>query len=187
MDWSRHPRVRRAAHCLHDGGVIAYPTEAVWGLGCDPFNPLATARLLQLKRRPLAKGLILVAADLQQVQPWLARLTEAQCQTLEASWPGPITWLLPNHGLAPPWITGDHRSVAIRVSAHPLVVGLCRAFGGPLVSTSANPAGRPPARNTLKVRRYFGDTLDDVTPGQVGPQDKPSEIRDLLTGRQLRP
>ena len=177
---------RVAAGIIAGGGVVAYPTEAVWGLGCDPNNAEAVARLLRIKQRPVEKGLILVAADIEQLAPFLNHLTPDQHKSLQAGWPGPLTWLVPDNGAVPPWIRGEFDSVALRVSAHPTVRALCSAFGGPLVSTSANPSAKAPARNALRVRRYFQDQLDYVVPGELGDSAKPSEIRDLLTGEIRR-
>lgn len=176
-----------AVRALQSGGVIAYPTEGVWGLGCDPFDAHAVARLLQLKRREPAKGLILVAATSAQFEPYLAPLTPAQRQQLLSTWPGPATWLVPHNGTVPEWITGGRPQVALRVSAHPPVVALCERFGGPLVSTSANPSGRPPARDALRVRRYFGTRLDYILQGPLGGQRGPTPIRDLRDGSLRRP
>ncbi len=186
MDWCHNPRVKLLASQLWAGQVIAYPTEAVWGLGCDPMNPRAVERLLALKGRPVAKGLILVAANIEQFEPYLAGISADQRQKLINSWPGANTWLVPDNGYAPAWIRGRFDSVALRVSAHPLVSGLCRAFGGPLVSTSANPQGRAEARNAMSVRRYFGENLAAISPGVVGKNARPSQIRDLLSGETLR-
>ena len=186
MDWSQHTKIRQIAAQLRQGGVIAYPTESVWGLGCDPWNEQAVHRVLRLKHRSVEKGLILVAADMEQFSPYLRHLSLEQRLRLEASWPGPVTWLVPDHEAAPAWVRGRFDSVALRVSDNPLVQGLCRAFGGPLVSTSANPQGMPPARDSLKVRCYFGDRLDAVAPGRVGKQANPSEIRDLRSGGIVR-
>ncbi len=187
LDWSGHLKIRRAAALLASGGVIAYPTEAVWGLGCAPGNKVAVDRLLALKQRDVGKGMILVAANVDQLSPYLQGLSAAQRKTLEKSWPGPVTWLVPDNGSAPPWIRGNHDSLALRVSNHPVVIGLCRAFNGAIVSTSANPQGRPPARSALRVRHYFHDQLDFITPGSVGKGARPSEIRDLITGAVKRP
>ncbi|QIB65664.1 L-threonylcarbamoyladenylate synthase [Kineobactrum salinum] len=178
--------LRAAVRALAQGGVLACPTEAVWGLSCDPDNPEAVSRLLELKQRPLEKGLILVAASAAQLQPLLAPLTEAQRSKLSLSWPGPTTWLVPHGGRLPPWVHGDHDTVALRVSAHPVVAALCHAWGGPLVSTSANPAGCKPATTAFQVRRYFRQQLDYIVPGAVGTAARPSVIRDLLTDRIIR-
>ena len=134
-----------AAACLRNGGIVAYPTEAVWGLGCDPDDGEALARLIKLKSRDAAKGLILIAGDIAQLEPWLAGVTVEQREQLLASWPGPYTWLVPDNGRAHPLLRGEHVSLAVRVTDHPLVQALCAAFGGPLVSTSANRAGESPA------------------------------------------
>lgn len=186
MNWAQHPDIQATAQAIADGGVVAYPTEAVWGLGCDPNNVEAIQRLLAIKDRPQHKGLILVAASIAQLEPYLQRLSPEQRQTLEQGWPGPITWLVPDEEVASPWVRGEHNSVALRVSAHPVVAGLCQAYGGPIVSTSANRSGDPPARDAATVRRYFPEELAAVTPGEVGEAAEPSEIRDLLTGIVLR-
>ena len=142
--WWHH---RQAARSLLAGGVWAYPTEAVWGLGCDPWDEAAVDRVLTLKDRPWRKGLILVAADTDQIRDLLAPLPGALTEKIQRHWPGPSTVLLPDlEKQVPEWIRGAHGSVAVRVSAYLPVVSLCRAFGGPLVSTSCNPASRPPAR-----------------------------------------
>lgn len=186
-NWSLNPRVQFAAHQMRLGGVVAYPTEAVWGLGCNPFNEFAVMRLLELKDRPMEKGVILVAAHIGMFQPLLEPLDDLQRQRLKNTWPGPNTWLVPHHGLVPTWIAGKFPTVALRVTDHPVAAGLSRAFGGPIVSTSCNPAGMAPARTIDQVRRYFGNQLDAITSGQVGARANPSEIRDLLTGQIVRP
>ena len=178
-------RMQQVTRCLNGGGVIACPTEAVWGLGCDPWNAPAVERLLDLKQRPMAKGLILVAADISQFSDLLYDLPKDWQAQLEASWPGPNTWLVPHGGRLPGWITGQHASVALRVTDHPLLRKLC-AQTGPLVSTSANPSGRPAARSRLRVQQYFGDRLDAVLNGPLGGRLSPRTIRDLATGAVLR-
>ncbi|PLW84479.1 tRNA threonylcarbamoyladenosine biosynthesis protein RimN [Kineobactrum sediminis] len=186
MNLTSELHLRAAVRVLGQGGVIACPTEAVWGLTCDPGNPDAVARLLDLKQRPVSKGLILVAADMSQLAPLLATLTEAQRSKLALSWPGPTTWLLPHNNCIPAWVHGEHDTIAVRVSAHNTVAALCRAWGGPLVSTSANPAGSRPATAAFQVRRYFQQQLDYIVPGAVGGATRPSVIRDLLTDRIIR-
>lgn len=179
-------QARRVAHIVRTGGVIAYPTEAVFGLGCDPDNRDAVHRLLALKRRPAAKGLILIAAGFEQLEAYLQPLDAGQRATVMACWPGPVTWLLPVRPGVPRWLRGRHPSLAVRVTAHPVAADLCRACGGPLVSTSANLSGRPPARTVLAVRRQLGQHLDTIVAGRVGGAPRPSEIRDLASGRVLR-
>ena len=180
-------RLSTASRVLRQGGVIAYPTEAVWGLGCDPADELALQRILELKQRDTDKGLILVAAGMEQFAKLLAPLSLKQREQLAASWPGPTTWLVPHHGLVHPLVCGRFTSVALRVSGHPLVTALCNHFGGPIVSTSANPQARPPAMSEITVRRYFGGALDYVLQGGLGGSARPSEIRDLVSGQIIRP
>ncbi|WP_437879763.1 L-threonylcarbamoyladenylate synthase [Pseudomonas sp. LRF_L74] len=179
-------QVQRVAKVVRDGGVIAYPTEAVWGLGCDPWNELAVDRLLALKDRPMHKGLILVADTIHQFDFLLEGLPDAWLDRLSGTWPGPNTWLVPHQNLLPEWVTGEHDSVALRVSAHPLVRDIC-ALTGPLISTSANPAGRPSARSRLRVEQYFHGQLDAVLGGALGGRKSPSVIRDLVSGDVRRP
>lgn len=179
--------MQQASQCLRAGGVVAYPTEAVWGLGCDPGNQAAVQRVLELKQRPEEKGLILVAANTEQITELLQPLSPQQKETLEVSWPGPVTWLIPDlENVFPPWIKGEHTSVAVRVSAHPVVRALCLAFGGPLVSTSANKAGEPEIKSRSRIDQQFGSTIDFVVAGELGDAARPSEIRDLVTGAVLR-
>ncbi|RRJ82577.1 L-threonylcarbamoyladenylate synthase [Aestuariirhabdus litorea] len=184
MRWRWAPAVA----ALQAGEVIAYPTEGVWGFGCDPWNPQAVGRVLRLKQRPWQKGLILVACSCEQIEPLLRSLTREQRAQLESSWPGPNTWVIEDpEQWVPAWVRGEHSSVAVRVSAHPVVAALCEAFGGPLVSTSANRAGCPPMRYDWQVRYQFADQLGAVVPGPLGGQRGPSRIRELISGRELRP
>lgn len=178
--------VQQAVKHLHCGDVIAYPTEAVWGLGCDPFNRQAVAKILEIKQRSISKGLILVAASLEQFAPYLSAISPQQEQLLKTVWPVAVSWLVPDNGYAPAWIRGDHSGLAIRVSSHPTVAALCQLFAGPIVSTSANPKGQEPARTALQVQRYFGSQVDLIVPGKLGDQKNPSEIRDLLTQQVIR-
>lgn len=184
MNYRFHPSIRHAARHIASGGVIAYPTEGVWGLGADPRNRHAVQTILDLKRRPVSKGVILVAAAMYQFEFILRHLDANQRDVLAAGWPGPNTWLVPHYDEVPHWICGDHPTVALRVSAHPVVRALCE-LTGPLVSTSANPQALPPARTGFKARSYFGDQVFYV-PGQVNQNAKPSTIRDLLTGALVR-
>lgn len=180
-------QIRRAVDYIQQGGVIAYPTEAVWGLGCDPYNESAVTRLLELKKRPVEKGLILVASNISQVEHLLENLTDEQREVVAESWPGPNTWLIPDTAdVVPGWIKGEHSSVAVRVSNHPLVVALCDRFGGLLVSTSANPAACEPALTKTKVNAYFGQRVDFVLAGELGGRTSPSVIRDAVTLNTLR-
>lgn len=176
-----------AARALKAGETLAYPTESVWGLGCDPASEAAMDQLLALKQRTPEKGVILIAADMAQVAHLLAPLPAAMREAAEALWPGFVTCLLPDlAGQVPPWIRGKHSSVAVRVSLHPSVQALCRAFGGPIVSTSCNPAGRPPARNRVEARRYFNQSINCFMAGTTLENASPSPILDLATGHYVR-
>ena len=173
---------------LRAGAVIAYPTEGVWGLGCDPFDEAAVHRLLAIKQRPVEKGMILIAASPAQLQGWvqLDALAEDRRQAVLDSWPGANTWIVPAGPHAPRWITGEHSGIAVRISAHPLVAALCRAWGGPLVSTSANLAGEPPARTRPELDPRLLALLDGLIDGQTGGLAQPTPIRDALSGQVLR-
>ncbi|MCB1559519.1 MAG: Sua5/YciO/YrdC/YwlC family protein [Xanthomonadales bacterium] len=177
-----------AARCLRDGGVIAYPTEAVWGLGCDPFDMIALERLLTIKQRSADKGLIVIAADIEQLRPLLDMdaLPATRLAEVEASWPGPNTWLMPCRDDLPFSLRGDNPRLAVRVSAHAPVIALCRAFGGPVVSTSANLSGEEPARRRKDLSAALLSQLDAVMDGETGERPRPSTIRDALDGRVLR-
>lgn len=177
--------LQTAVRILRAGEVIAYPTEAVWGLGCDPFREDAVRRVLDLKQRSEAKGLIIIAASLAQIDPWLSALNAAQKAAVLATWPGPYTWIVPAAD-APAWLRGDHDSLALRVSAHPGVQALCEAWGGPLVSTSANLSGQEPAPDVAALQQQFGSGLGYILPGRLGGDARPSEIRDAVTGIVLR-
>jgi len=175
-----------AANALAAGGIIACPTEAVWGLSCAPMNQRAVLRLLQLKKRDWRKGLILVAADFEQLQPYVELPSNNAMKRATATWPGPATWVFPAAARTPPWLSGEHDSIAVRVTAHPVVRALCSRVGGALVSTSANPSARKPALSATQVHLYFKGGVDVVVPGALGGLAKPTTIRDVSTGHILR-
>ena len=178
--------LRRAAAVLRAGGVIAYPTEAVYGLGCDPLNPEAVMRLLRLKRRAVQKGLILISAEADQLDPWIVYPSAAARRRALRTWPGALTWIVAPRPLrTPSWLRGRHRGLAVRVTAHPPAAALCRLCG-PLISTSANPAGRSAALDATAVRHYFRRRLDYILVGPTGGLAGPSELRELRSGRVLR-
>ena len=182
------PALDTAVAALRGGGVIAYPTEAVWGLGCDPFDEAAVLRLLDIKQRAVEKGLILIAAKASQLDglvDWDALPADRREEVL-ASWPGPNTWVVPATSRVPRWVTGAHDSVAVRVSAHLHVIALCHAFGAPLVSTSANLAGAPPAFLHEQLAPALLARLDAIAPGETGGMAAPTAIRDARDGHLLR-
>lgn len=178
--------IARAARVVRRGGVIAYPTEAVFGLGCLPREREAVLRVLAIKRRSWRKGLILIAASVEQLLPYIVLPPEPRCTEILASWPGPNTWVLEAKPGAPRWISGGRDSIAVRVTAHPLARALCLRVGDALVSTSANVSRRPPHRRALRLRRDLGRQLDYLLTGPLGGQATPTVIRDGTTGRALR-
>lgn len=180
-------QIRQAVDALQAGGVIAYPTESVFGLGCDPDNPAAVQRILELKQRPVDKGLILIASSFQQLEKYLLPLGDELEQAVFASWPGPHTWVWPVKDGVSRLLCGQYASLAVRVSAHPVVRVLCDTWGRAIVSTSANPLGQTPARNFTEVRQYFDDKLDVIIEAEVGDSLQPTEIRDAVTNKLIRP
>ncbi len=186
-----HWQLHQSARIIREGGIIAYPTEAVFGLGCDPLNPDAVLRLLALKQRPVGKGLVLIASNIEQLTPFIAPLDTRQQDTLESSWPGPVTWLVPAKPETPVWLKGHHDTVAVRVTNHPIAAALCQTVGHALVSTSANRSGCRPAKNPLQIRNYFSKQgnlkIDRIVTGPLGGEAKPSVIKDLSTGITIRP
>ncbi|MEA3411933.1 MAG: L-threonylcarbamoyladenylate synthase [Pseudomonadota bacterium] len=176
-----------AARTIRKGGLVAYPTEAVFGLGCDPRNTNALRRILRLKQRDASKGLILIASSFCQLRPYITAVPEDVLARVRTTWPGPVTWLMP----ARPWVSqllrGRHESVAVRVTAHPVAAALCRAAGMAIVSTSANISGGVPARTSGQATARFGARVDYVLSGSVDRTASPTRICDLQTGRVLRP
>ena len=186
--WPLVTDVFAAADRIRQGGVLAYPTEAVYGLGCDPHNSDAVAMLCSLKERSLDQGFLLVAASFEQIERYIDihRLPGRRLEQIKASWPGPSTWVVPRTADVPEWLVGRREGIALRVTAHAPAAAMCRAFGGALVSTSANPHGAPPARHADQVVRYFGGRIDGVLDAPVGGLLRPTTIRDAMTGAVLR-
>lgn len=166
-------------------GVIAYPTESCFGLGCDPRSPRAIRRVCALKRRSRAKGLILIAADVRQLAPFVEPSALADLSRFQPFWPGPYTFLLPASRKVHPWLRGQHRQIAVRVTNHPLAAGLCQALGSALVSTSANLSGKVSLKSAAQCRQAFGSRIM-VMPGLIGFARKPSTIIDAASGKILR-
>jgi len=179
-----------ALTALRNQGVIAYPTESVFGLGCDPDCDVAIQKILELKQRPSHKGLILIAADIEQLVNYgdFSALTPTQINHIEKTWPGPFTWIVPVHKNLSKLISGDFDSVAVRVTAHPVVQQLCREFGKPIISTSANLSGLEACTNASEVKQMFTDNalLETVIEEAVSGLDNPSQIHHAITGKRLR-
>lgn len=170
--------VVNVAACLRTGGVIAHATEGVWGLACDPANREALNRILAIKGREAAKGMLLIGASSDAFEHVLNGVAVDLRAQVEASWPGHVTWLLPGH-MYPRSIRGQHETVACRVPDHTQAREIAAAFGGPLVSTSLNRAGEPPALHFAQARKHFGAEVDFVVPGETSGYTGASTIIDL--------
>ncbi len=179
-------KIDEAVTALQNGDVIAYPTEAVFGLGCDPFNKSAVEKLLSLKKRAVSKGLILITHDWYQVASLTSPIDDTAMNRAQNTWPGPYTWVFPASDSVPRWIRGDQHGIALRVTRHPLASTLCEAFGGPIVSTSANVEGTSPAKTIIDVLSNFPSGIGVILEGPLGDSENPTTIRDVLTGEILR-
>ena len=178
--------INHAVHILQQGGIIAYPTEAVYGLGCLADKPLSIEKLLNLKQRPIDKGLILLAAEFSQFENYIEPLDDPTLNKIQSSWPGPTTWVVPARPETSPLIRGKFSSIAIRISAHPIVQAICRQCQSPIISTSANITGEEMTYNTKQVRQQFKEQLDYILKGTLGDSHKPSIIKDALTDQIIR-
>lgn len=183
-DSTENFHLQQAIINLKAGGVIAYPTEGVWGLGCLWTNETAIEEILRLKQRPLEKGMIVLCSQLSDIKQFLLPLSDEHRSQIEQDYPHPVTWILPCKLTVATSVRGQHSSIAVRFSRHPLVKDLC-AKVGPIISTSANPTGLNAAMTVLEVRHYFQDQLSYILPGELGGYSKPSEIR-TLDGRKVR-
>jgi len=170
-----------AVRALKEGSIIAYPTEAVFGLGCDPTHAQAVALLNTLKARPSDKGWILIADRVEVLLPYIAlsAVPAQRWQHIQAQWPGPYTWVFPEKNK-------ENKKIAVRVTAHPVASALCRAFGKPIISTSANRGGASPLRDAEAVWTCFGEQLAGVLPGEVDRNANPTSIQDAVTGEVYR-
>ncbi len=177
--------LRRAVDVLRSSGVVAHATEGVWGLACDPFDGAAVDRVLDIKGRDADKGLIVAAGRPAAFAMELAALDDETAARIRASWPGAVTWIVPNRRF-PAWITGGRDTAAIRVPGHAQARALADAFGGAIVSTSANRSGVEPARTAEAVADALGHAVDFILPGEIGSGMGPSRIVDASTGRTLR-
>lgn len=178
-------KVRQAVEKIKAGNVIAYPTEAVFGLGCDPLNEEAVLNLLALKKRSVDKGLILIASSLAQLEPYL-QLNPTIISQTQSTWPGPVTWLIPSKAWVPKWLTGKHTSLAVRVTAHPIAQLLCEENNAPIISTSANTHAKSPATCSWMIRNNFKNKDLFILSGQVGQLKQATPIYDVLNKQQIR-
>ncbi|QYY33853.1 Sua5/YciO/YrdC/YwlC family protein (plasmid) [Cupriavidus pinatubonensis] len=180
--------IELACKALREERVIAYPTESVFGLGCNPLAQAAVQEVFALKNRSPGQGFLLIGSSFDQVAPYIDfnKIAPSRVDAICAQWPGPSTWIFPASSRVPAWLVGRHTGIALRVTAHPVAADICRTFGGPIVSTSANPHGLPPATSASRVREYFDDRLGAIINGELGGAERPTPIRDALTGEYLR-
>ena len=181
---SSQTELKVIASLLHQGKIIAYPTESCFGLGCDPDNQAAVAAIARLKGRSLEQGFILIGDSISQIQPYCETLSKEEYDTIQGSWPGPTTWLIPSNTHS--WLTGKHPTLAVRVPGHDLAREICSVFGKPIISTSANPHGQPSAKSAREVDTYFQNQVDLIIDGHIGHQENPSAIIDLKSGQKIR-
>lgn len=173
---------------LNDNKVIVYPTEAVYGLGCDPDSEEAVMALLNIKQRPVEKGLILIADNYGQLLPYVddAKIPMDKRADIFSSWPDAVTWVMPANSNTPKWLTGQFDTIAVRVTNHPVVKTLCQQFGKPLVSTSANLSGEEPVMTLEQAKLTFQEQVACYIEGELGGNAKPSQIKDAFTGKLFR-
>lgn len=186
MDTLNKTNLEKIISIIKAGGIIAYPTEAVYGLGCDPLNQEAVKKILTLKQRSLHKGLIIIAAEWRQIQAYIELEKVSLLEEIKTTWPGPFTWAFPKSDYVPFWIHGDHLTVAIRLTAHPIARQICQAIDSPLVSTSLNKESSPPVRTYEEACQYFEKQVDMVVNGTVGNLKEVTPIRSALTGEYSR-
>ena len=167
---------------LKKGEVVAYPTEGVWGLGCDPSNEEAIKKLLNLKGRSESKGLILIGSSLEQFSKFIE--VEKYKDKLLQKWPGHHTWLVPTKPETSKLITGINEKIALRLSSHKHVVELCEEFKGAIISSSANKENESTLESPDEIKGIFPDIK--VLTGELGGHSQPSKIEDLLTGELIR-
>ncbi len=178
--------IEEGAEVISSGGVVAYPTESCFGIGCDPENNTAIERILRMKQRERNKGLILIADKFERFLNYVEELPDEVMQKMLASWPGPNTWLCPAKQEVSKWLRGDHSTLAIRVTAHKPARELALYSKSALVSTSANVATQPALTTVTGVLQTFDGLIDMIVDQPIGGDRKPSTIRDAITGEVLR-
>lgn len=177
------PSIARAVDALCGEGVVTCPTEGVFGLSCLPDSKVALQRLLDIKQRDPAKGLILIAADARQLSDWISVSVD---DIPEPNPENPVTWIVPAAANVSELVRGKHSTIAVRITTNPIASALCRAVNSPLTSTSANLAGQPTITDPAELHRVFASRVDYIVPGDCGPASGPSSIINLETGKQIR-
>ena len=181
--------VRRAAQILRAGGLVAFPTETVYGLGADASSEQAVARLYQVKRRPADHPVIVHFASAESAFDWAAEIPDAARALAKKFWPGPLTLILKRSPRANDFVTGGQPSVGLRVPSHPVAQQLLKEFGGALAAPSANRFGQVSPTTAAHVRADLGQEVDLVLEGGPSEVGIESTIVDLSSGAAalLRP
>ena len=170
-----------AARIISQGGVIAFRTDTFYGLGADPFNATAVAKVRALKGREENKPILLLLADASEVDRFIADRSKEFDEVARKFWPGPLTIVGRAVANLPSEITAGTGTVGVRVPADSSVRDLVRQCGGALTATSANPSGSEPARSAKEVRDYFGDRIDLIVDGGEVSATEPSTVLDVTT------
>jgi len=178
-------KLRQAVNLLNKGGVIAYPTETVYGLGCDPLDFNAVTHLCEIKQRSLDKGLILIASTIEQILPYVS-ISRAALKPLTQKQTRPTSWVIPASDHCPTWLRGKHNGIAVRICTHPVARQLCDLAGYPLVSTSANISQQPVASTPLAIQQTFMGNIDLIIHDECGHQAAHSVIKDLISHKVFR-
>jgi len=176
--------IRHAAHIIRHGGVIAYPTDTIYGLGCDPYDPDAVEKINRIKQRPLNKQFILLAGHLDQIKS-LIRITAEQEKIISQN-DEPTSWIIEATSEAPPWLTDKKNTLTIRICKQSDVKKLCHALGHAIISTSANISGKRPAKNALELHKYFQHSVDKILLSDKQHAGKASKIIRLCDNYIIR-
>ena len=176
--------IRHAAHIIKHGGIIAYPTDTIYGLGCDPYNQHAVEQINRIKLRPANKQFILLAGNIKQIKPLI--LINQQQEKLLSQKTEPTSWVVNASTAAPAWLIDEKNTLTIRISQHKDVKKLCHALGHAIISTSANPSGKTPAKNALKLHQYFHSSVDKIILSASTQTGKASKIIRLCDNHVIR-
>lgn len=176
--------IRHAAHIINHGGIIAYPTETVYGLGCDIYNPDAIEKINIIKQRPLNKQFIILVGEIAQIRS-LIEINDKEKSIIENT-TEPTSWVIKASPLAPEWLTDDRNMLTIRISQNSLVKKLCHILGHGIISTSANISGKKPARTSLDLHNAFHDKVDKILVSNQKTFNKPSKIIRLCDNYVIR-
>lgn len=171
-----------ASEIIKNGGNAIYPTEGIYGIGCDPFNESSVENIFKVKGRDLTKNFIILASNIN----YLKRIIDNNFFKSKALIDGSFTtWVIPTNKDCPPWLT-TNKSIAIRITNHPVVNELCLNLGGPIISTSANCSNHKYINDITTIENIFDGKIDCIVKGQLGNEKKSSIIKNILTNEILR-